>query len=258
MRLDPHALHTASDVERAALALLGDPLRHRPALSHVAAIWSPDGERQAVMRIDERTPRSDADRFLLNLARARADAIVTTGATLRAEPSLRFVLEGPEAPAMMRWRIDVHGLLPPSALVLTTGADLDPEHPALHGPANVVLLVPQERADAVRKSLRSFKWVNVQGDPRPSLARGIAWLRSERGVRCISVEAGPSVARALYEDASSGIDEVLLGRYTRTELPEDLVAGDLPTRDALAERFRCAYATRPDADGWNLERWVAR
>lgn len=258
MRLDPSGLNTAADVERAALVMLGDPLRERPALAHVAAVWSPDGERQAVMRITPRTPHSDADRFLLNLARARADAIVTTGATLRAEPSLRFVLSGPEAPAMLRWRIDVHGLMPPSALVLTSGVDLDPGHPALKGPAKVVLFVPQARADAVRRSMSSFKWVKVQGDPAPTLARAIAWLRAERGAQCISVEAGPSVAGALYDDASSGLGEVLLGRYARADLPDDLVAGELPTCTAFAARLRRAYATRVDAEGWSLERWVTR
>lgn len=257
MRFDPSVLHTADEVERAALALLGDPLRTRPALAHVAAVWSPDGERNEVMRTAPGAPRSAVDRFVLNLARARADAILTTGAVLRAEPGLRFVLEGPEAPAMMRWRIDVHHLLPPTALVLTSGVDLDPDHPALKGPAHVVLFVPEERADAVRRSLRSFKWVKVQGDPHPSLERALAWLRTERGAGSISVEAGPSVARQLF-GASLGIDELLLSRYTGARLDDALRAGALPPHAALSERLRRAYATQVDAEGWSFERWIAK
>lgn len=257
MRFDPSVLHTADEVERAALALLGDPLRTRPALAHVVAVWSPDGERNEVMRSIAGAPRSAADRFVLNLARARADAIVTTGAVLRAEPGLRFVLVGPEAPAMMRWRIDVHHLLPPTALVLSGGVDLDLEHPALKGPAHVVLFVPEERADPVRRSLRSFKWVKVQGDPQPSLERAVAWLRAERGAQSISVEAGPSVARRLY-DASIGIDELLLSRYSGESLDDALRAGALPPHSDLSKHLRRAYATQVDADGWSYERWIAK
>ena len=56
-----------------ALALFGDPLRERPALSHVAAVWSPGDGRNRVMKITDRTPKSATDAFVLNLSRARAE-----------------------------------------------------------------------------------------------------------------------------------------------------------------------------------------
>lgn len=257
MRFDPSVLQSAVDVERACLALLGDPLRARPSLGHVTAVWSPDGEQHEVMRVVGGGVRSAVDRFVLNLARARADAILTTGAVLRAEPGLRFVLEGPEAPAVMRWRIDVHHLLPPTALVLSGGLDLDLQHPALKGPAQVVLFVPEARADAVRRALRSFKWVKVHGDPEPTLEGAIAWLRSERDAHCISVEAGPSVASRLY-DGTLRVDELLLSRYTGSVLDPALRAGSLPPRSAISTHLRCVHATPVDVEGWSFERWTAK
>lgn len=254
MRFDPAGLVTATDVERAALALFGDPLRERPALSQVAAVWSPGDGTNRVMKIDARSPQSATDVFVLNLARARADAILTTGAILRAEPSLQFDLTGPGSTALMRWRIDVHRLLPPSALVLTSGRDLDPTHPALGGPAHVVLYVPQEVADDVRQSLKSFKWTKVHGVERTDAVDALAWLRATRDAKSISIEAGPRTALPLYEH---GVDQLLLSRYTGA-LDDDQVAGDF-LDDAALERFMTRASTTPvDADGWIFERWERR
>lgn len=254
MRFDPAALVTASDVERAALALFGDPLRDRPALSQVAAVWSPGDGRNRVIEVGPRAPQSATDRFVLELARARADAILTTGANLRAEPRLQFDLTGPGSPALMRWRVDVHELGPPIALILTSGRDLDPEHPALKGPARVVLYVPREAVDPIRKSLTSFRWITVHGVDRTDAREAIAWLRAERAARCVSIEAGPRTAMPLLEH---DVDQLLLSRYTGA-LDDDLIAGDFLDDTALADRFTRAAATPADADGWIFERWERR
>ena len=254
MRFDPSALVTATDVERAALALFGDPLRERPAASYVAAVWSPGDGRHHVMKVDERAPKSDTDRFVLELARARADAILTTGANLRAEPGLQFDLTGPGSTALMRWRVDVNELMPPIALILTSGRDLDPEHPALKGPARVVLYVPHEAVDGIRKSLTSFRWITVHGVEQTGAREALAWLRSDRDARCVSIEAGPTTAMPLLE---TDVDQILLSRYTGP-LDDDLVAGEFLDDAALDARFERAAATPIDADGWIFERWERR
>ncbi|HKK71776.1 MAG TPA: hypothetical protein VKA86_11205 [Candidatus Krumholzibacteria bacterium] len=256
MRFDPDLLVRGDDVERAALALFGAPLRERPALSHVAAVWSPDDRHRHVLRIDPRGPRSDTDRFVLGLGRARADAIVTTGAILRAEPTLRFDLRGPGAGALMRWRVDVHELGPPIVLILTHGA-LDFDHPALKGPARVVLYVPDDRVDFVRKRLTSFRWITVCGDETPSLERALDWLRRERECASISIEAGPSTASPLYEPEGA-VDELLLSRWTGDRLDEDLIAGDLPDDTTLRHTMERVHASPVDDQGWVFERWVRR
>ena len=61
----------------------------------------PDGE-MVVLEINQSTPRSAHDRFALDLARARADVIVTTGAILRAEPRLAYELASDRAEAAVR------------------------------------------------------------------------------------------------------------------------------------------------------------
>lgn len=254
MRFDPDALVTATDVERAALALYGDPLRERPALSHVVAVWSPGDGTNRVMKIDDGTPSSDTDSFVVHLARARADAIFTTGANLRAEPELQFDLRGPGSSALMRWRIDIHHLMPPSALVLTSGRDFDPMHPALKGPAHVALCVPAEVADDIRQSLKSFKWTKVHGMESTDAVKAIEWLRATRDAKSISIEAGPSTALPLYEH---GVDQLLLSRYTG-DLDEGLVAGDFFDDAWLDEHMVRASTTTVDADGWIFERWERR
>lgn len=254
MRFDPDLLVTASDVERAALALFGDPLRVRPAVSHVAAVWSPGDGRNRVMKIDPGAPRSDTDRFVLNLTRARTDAIVSTGANLRAEPGMQFDLVGPGTGALMRWRVDVHELMPPVALILTRAEDFDPEHPALKGPARVVLYLPRDKVDVVRKRLKSFRWITVHGVDDPGVLDAVAWLREARDARSISIEAGPSTANALH--AADAIDELVLSRWTGPGLDDDLVAGELPDDADLERRLVRRSATAVDADGWTFERWT--
>jgi len=254
LRFDPSGLVSATDVERAALALFGDSLRERPALSHVAAVWSPGDARNRVMKITDRTPKSATDLFVLNLARARADAILTTGANLRAEPELKFDLTGPGSGALMCWRIDVHQLMPPSALVLTSGRSFDPDHPALKGPAHVVLYVPENVADDIRQQLKSFKWTKVHGVSKTDPVEAMQWLRETRDVKSLSIEAGPSTALPLYEH---GVDELLLSRYTGV-LDDDLVAGDFHDDAWLEANMKRASATLVDDDGWIFERWRRR
>ena len=254
MRFDPSALVTATDVERAAHALFGAPLRTRPALSQVTAVWSPGDGRNHVIEVDPRAPQSATDRFVLELTRARADAILTTGANLRAEPDLRFDLTGPGSTALMRWRVDVHELMPPIALILTSGRDFDPEHPALKGPARVVLYVPRDAVDPIRKALTSFRWIKVQGVDRTDAREAIAWLRSERDVRSVSIEAGPSTSMPLLE---RDVDQLLLSRYTG-DLDDELVAGEFLDDATLEATFERAASTSVDAGGWIFERWERR
>ena len=70
---------------------------------HVVATWF-DGESHRVIRITPRSPKSETDFFVLNLARARADAIITTGRILRDEPELEYALPSAWAGSLIAWR----------------------------------------------------------------------------------------------------------------------------------------------------------
>ncbi|MEM9491879.1 MAG: hypothetical protein AAGC55_22225, partial [Myxococcota bacterium] len=112
---------------------------------HVTAVWARD---HLTLRINAETPRSEWDWFALNAARARADAIITTGKILREEPEVSHAIQGPgrAAEGLTEWRRQVLGKTePPYLLVLTSGRGL-PErgrladwHPALRGATRPIL-----------------------------------------------------------------------------------------------------------------------
>ncbi len=197
---------------------------------HVVATWCDggcdggcDGERgcdqqpaaRRVIRITEDSPKSETDFFLLNLARARADVIVTTGKILRDEPELAYSLPTQWDEAMQRWRAEIMGrTAAPVVAILTSGRDLDPEHPALHGWARPVVLTSDNASCAVRSRLGSETRVIGLKSPGPHAA--IAWARSI-GATTIAIEAGPSTARALYADPLA-IDELWLSEYLEPQL----------------------------------------
>lgn len=77
-------------------------------------------------------PRSAHDAFVLSAARARARAIITTGANIRAETLLRHEPFGAGVQALQEWRCErVTGRMnaPPHTIVLTRDPSLDLSHP---------------------------------------------------------------------------------------------------------------------------------
>ena len=109
---------------------------------HGLALWKAPSGPPRVLRIDENTPRSETDRFVLHLARARADAIVTSGSILRSEPQLSHEI-GHDAGMkheLDAWRREVYGHAnPPLSLVLTRGANLDLAHPFFADPVGKIV-----------------------------------------------------------------------------------------------------------------------
>ena len=103
--MTPSACRTPDDVDALARRLFG-AVPIDDGVVHVTALWAPpEGERRTLL-IGEHSPKSDHDFFSLNLARARADAILVTGKILREEPTLRYDLQGAgELPAALAaWR----------------------------------------------------------------------------------------------------------------------------------------------------------
>ena len=99
-------------------------------LLHVASIHGPSSRTLA---IGSASPPSPTDRFVLGLARARADVLVTTGSILRAEPDLvhRYAEQVGDDRAMGEWRRRVLGAeAPPRLLVLSATGRFRTDHPA--------------------------------------------------------------------------------------------------------------------------------
>jgi riboflavin biosynthesis pyrimidine reductase len=190
-------------------ALYGDHgLERCEGVVHVAAVFD-DGGMWRVLKIGPGAPQSPTDAFVLASSRARADAIVVTGKILREEPELRYALEGEAGADLAVWRRDVlRRATPPALIVLSRSLDIDPQHPALHGWAAPVVVTSRQGA-AAATGLPG----RVVGLASPSLAAAIAWARTELAARTITIEAGPSTARTLYEHVPPGVDELMMSVY---------------------------------------------
>ncbi len=239
--------------EARARSLYGPAFAHRPGLLHVFSAVERGGWLRP-LRIRPGVPRSDTDAFCLRLARARADAIVTTGRCLREEPRVTHRFAGPRAGGAAAWRREVLGKRePPLSAVLTSGADLDLAHPLFRAGAPCLVFTGEAAADRLAAAARKAG-VEVVGVPRPDLAALLAHLRA-RGLETISVEAGPSSARGLY-DAGPPPDEVLASRFEGAPPPEHLLAPPLvpvARLEALLPRVAGAEVLEPSGP-WRFER----
>ena len=94
-----------------------------PNILHVAAVYD-DKEEYKIIRVDlqEVSPKSDEDFFVLNLARARADAIITSGKVVRDEEGLTHALQGSLAEDLAKYREEYLGKTKhPYSLIFTRG-----------------------------------------------------------------------------------------------------------------------------------------
>ncbi len=209
----------------------GADLTRPVGVLHVTSVWPASDGQLITLKIGPSTPKSAWDFFALNLARARADAIVVTGKILRQEPTLRYSLAGEAAEGLAKWRVDDVGKSdPPTLAILTSGRGLDPEHPALQGWARPVLYTTPEGAER----LGSID-VEVVTHDAPTLQWTIEDLR-RRGASTVSLEAGPSTTSALYE-TTIGVDELMLSRFERAQIPDDIVGGTLTNQQVLDDKM---------------------
>ena len=193
------AIEDAEGVSRFAAALYGGPVGAARGVLQVVAVAEREGARH-VMRIGEHSPRSDTDFFALNFARARVEAILVSGAVLRAEPELRYELGGPgrAGEALGMWRRALGLEAPPWLLVLTRG-DVPLDHPALRSWAKPIVLSTREAAARMRAEAAC----EVLGMEAPSPRAALALLRA-RGVRSIrSRRARASPSRSTSPRARS-------------------------------------------------------
>jgi riboflavin biosynthesis pyrimidine reductase len=221
----PEDVRTPADVAALGRELLGDDPSLAGRVLHVASVWRDGDGTLRVLRIGPKTPKSRHDAFLLALARARAEAIVTTGRILREEPALTHGPLGPPAlrAALAAWRRERLVLaLDPWLLVLSSGRSLDPAHPAFHAPLRPLLFVPAAAATGLRERFAETD-VRVVSVPVPDVRLALDHLR-RLGARRVTLEAGPTTTRALYDEPVR-VDELWLATY-QGERPDDEVIGD--------------------------------
>ncbi|MET0340106.1 MAG: dihydrofolate reductase family protein [Polyangiales bacterium] len=245
----------ASEVALAIEALYGArPLLTEGVIHVSAATRGPDG-RLSVLKIGPRSPKSATDFFVLNLCRARCDAILTTAANLRAEPDLAHGLQGSWAKRLEVYRRVVLKKPAPSTCAILTGSgDLPVAHPVWEDGTPKLVLTSESAAPALRWVLGAR--AEVVGVPRLDARTACTYLRDKRGLKLVSVEAGPSTARALYE-APSVVDELLLSTYLEP-LRDEQIGYALPDDGVLLRgRTMVAEQTRKEESGkWRFQRWA--
>lgn len=248
-------LTDAASVDRAARALFGGSLDARPAVSQSFVAWrSAEGEPLTTILINEHSPTSDLDFLALHISRARADAIVITGKILRDEPTLSFDLRADPrwGDALLNWRERRWGLFdPPLLLILTGRGEIDFNHPVFHGWARP-LIFTNDRAAARKLAAAPCP---VVADEAPDIRRAIRHLQVARGCECVSIEAGPSTARALYERPIA-VKELLLSVYLEPSLDERAQGAPLITLSEVRGIFRTETCTvhREQGRHWSFHR----
>jgi len=236
-------------------SLYGGAFSARPGVVHVAAVSrGPDGALD-IMKIEPDTPKSDADVFALSLSRARADAILTTGAIFRAEPMLRVEPFGPLASSLLALRASWGHTKPPALLVLTRG-DLDLSHPGLHAWVRPIAITDAAGAARLRAQSGDGPAVHIVEMSVPTAAAAITWARENLSARTISVEAGPSTALTLYDPLR--VDELMLS-ILEAEPPPHIRGRPFLGLEALRAKLGAPRSNTDvdEASGrWRIQRWI--
>ncbi len=149
-----------------------------------------------------------ADRFVMGLLRACADAVLVGAETLRASPGTRWTAER-AYPAyqgeFQALRSDLGRAPTPTLVVVSESGDVDPAHPGFDSGA--LLVVPEQRVSGLRSRFRPG--VELLGFPGPSVEW--VWLLDQmhsRGAATILSEAGPRSMGEMLQ--SRVVDEIFL------------------------------------------------
>jgi riboflavin biosynthesis pyrimidine reductase len=153
--------------------------------------------------------RSEADRFVMGLLRASADAVLIGAGTMRAAPGSLWTPAYifPEAAGEfgeLRRRLGRSG--EPRLVVLTGRGDVDPHHPALESGA-LVLTTSVGAATLGGRIPRSCTVVALGGGDEIDLVEVMAAVRSE-GHEIVLTEGGPTVLGGLLR--AGLLDELFL------------------------------------------------
>ena len=180
---------------------------------------------RAVIALGPTSPASETDRFVLGVARARADLVLTSGAILRAEPALvhRFSDDPEQERALQRWRRERLGRpRPPGLGILSRSGQIPGDHPALGFASAGFVWTSRSGGARLGRRVGSLEVIDaIEGAPPVGAGAGVAmraghWASSasasqweeglggaiaharSSGAGTVLVEAGPTLTRALY------------------------------------------------------------
>lgn len=153
---------------------------------------------------------SEADRFVMGLLRACADAVVVGAGTLRKTPNHLWTAErvAPAmAPAFAELRSKLGLAARPLFVLVTASGDVDVTQPALDREA-LVVTTASGRARLAGRLAASVRVAAFEGN-RVALAPMLSMLRAQ-GMRRILSEGGPSLIGDLI--AEGALDELFVTR----------------------------------------------
>lgn len=168
---------------------------------------------------------SEADRFVMGLLRASADAVLVGSGTMLASPNGTWLPERvfpPAAKEFAELRRRRGRPASPTVAFVTKGGFFDPTHPALEHHA--IVLTTGRAADRLRASVpAASEVVAVNDGDRVDLRQAIVCLRN-RGHSLILSEGGPTLfssllGSGLVDELFLTISPLLAGRAVRPRLP---------------------------------------
>jgi riboflavin biosynthesis pyrimidine reductase len=185
--------------------------------------------------------RNEADRFVMGLLRACADAVLVGAGTLRAAPRSRWTpasVAPDVADDLAELRRRSGRSAEPRLVVVSASGDIDPDHPGLSSGA--LVLTTRDGAARLDGRLPAGSTVTALGrGPTIDLAGAVAAVRSE-GHAVVLSEGGPTVLgglldAGLVDELFLTLSPVLAGRSggARPGLVEGVEL--LPTRSVTTE-----------------------
>jgi riboflavin biosynthesis pyrimidine reductase len=228
--------HITKDLERLYGGGLGFEAPHLFAnfVSSLDGVVALEGEEDSSQMISR---RSEADRFVMALLRALADAVLIGAGTLRAAPDSLWTSTYiyPEAAVEFAdLRRHLGRSDSPRLVLLTARGEVDPHHPALE--AGALVLTTSLGGMKLGSRLPASSTVVALGDGRAiNLLDVIATLRSE-GHQVVLSEGGPTVIggllqKGLLDELFLTLSPILAGRSDVGDRPGLVEAAELlPSR----------------------------
>jgi len=253
------------DLEDQIRSLYGDVAWTRArGILHVMAIVD---REDALIAIGPAAPHSEIDRFVLGLASARSELILTTGAILRSEPVLehRYAEDAETNGSFVGWRRKALGLEGAPALCVVSRSGKIPEnHPALRFARAGMVWTSKAGRERLGPSLgRLSVEVGISGGGvAASLGALLRRARSRFRAQTILLEAGPTISAEFYRRPQTGcprIDELLLSRFEGAARRE-AIGPSFESRAAIRELFPDPPTSRridAPSGAWNFDRYRA-
>jgi riboflavin biosynthesis pyrimidine reductase len=248
---------TAEQISDIIKKMYNSDLTNKLRLLHVTAVYEQSPGNYNTLKINQDTPKSDYDFFTLNLARARADAIISTGQILREE-SVTHELQGPASIGLAIWRKDILKKVDiPYSLLITSGdRGINLGHPILNKDSGTKPLIytkteSYRRLKPINKEFSHITFIPVE---ETSLQDALKYLWNHLNVSTISIEAGPSTSQELYRPINL-IDELMLSIYHRP-VKDSVIGKPFQTQKTLDANFKQTSSFK--AGDWEFRRYIRK